>query len=155
MHDIIWIHMTWCTLSKISHHAVTFTHTLLMSSHPAYLSSHPLLLSYYLQCIDYSTSATCVIWKSLHVWHHMNSMWYHNQSLRHRKTVLMTSLPHNSWHHTHCIWHDIHSTCDIIATVTMTRHLICFWHYTQGICHLTCWMNHNTTVFDMTLNVYL
>ena len=121
MHEIIWIHTTSYTLSKISHHAVTFTHTLLMSSHPAYLSLHPLSLIYYLQCIDYSTSATCVVSNPLHIWHHRKSMWHHNQSLWHRKTVLMTSLPHNSWSHTHCILHDIHSTCHITATVTMTN----------------------------------
>ena len=29
----------------------------------------------------------------------MNSMWHHNISLRHHKTVFMTSQPHYSWHH--------------------------------------------------------
>ena len=53
-------------------------------------------------------------------------MWHHNCSLWHHKTVFMTSHPHSSWHHTHCIQHDIHSTCDITATVTMTRHLLYF-----------------------------
>ena len=118
--------MTSRALSKISHHAVTFTHTVLMSSHSAYLSSLPLQLSYYLQCIDCSTTATCVISNPLHIWHHMNCMGHHIQSLWYHKTVLMISLPHNSWHHTHCIWHDINSTCDITATVTMTRHLLVF-----------------------------
>ena len=156
MHDIIWIHMTSCTFSKLSHHAVTFTHTLLMSSHPAYLSSHAVQLSYYLQCIDFSTFATCVVSNPLHAWHHMNSMWYHNKSLWHRKTLLMTSPPHISWHHTHCRLQDIHSICDIKATVTMTRNLLCFSHCTHGIWHLTCWMKDNTmTVSDMMLNVSL
>ena len=53
-------------------------------------------------------------------------MWHHNCSLWHHETVFMTSHPHSSWHHTHCIQHDIHSTCDITATVTMTRHLLYF-----------------------------
>ena len=62
----------------------------------------------------------------------------------------------------HCI-HDITSTAhdityillvNIRATVTMTRHLLCFWHYTQCIWHLTWWMNGNTTtVSDMIPNV--
>ena len=54
-----------------------------------------------------------------------------------------------------CI-HDITSTLyfDITAIVTMTRHLLCFWHYNQCIWHLTCWMNENTTtVSDMIPNV--
>ena len=50
----------------------------------------------------------------------------------------------------HCIWHDIHSTCHITNSITMTRHLLYFWHYTQCIWHLTWWMNDNAmTVSDM------
>ena len=69
-------------------------------------------------------------------------------------TLFMTSLTHYSWHHNRYIWHHIHSICDITATVTMTRHLLCFLHYTQCIWHLTWWMNDNTTtVSDMIPNV--
>ena len=154
MCDIIWIHMTSHPLFKISFRAMTFTHTVFMSSHPGYLSSHPLYLSYYLQCIDYRTSAICVISNPLYVWHHMNSMWHHNHTLWCHKTVFITSYPHYSWRHTHCIWQHIHSTCDTTATVTMARQLVCFWHYTQCIRHLTWWMNYNTTnVSDMIPNV--
>ena len=53
-------------------------------------------------------------------------MFHHNHSLWHQKTVFMTSHPHYSWHHTHCIWYDIHSSCDITPTVTMRKHLLCF-----------------------------
>ena len=150
MYDIIWIHMSSHPLFMISHHAMTFTHTVLMPSQPGYLSSHPLLQSYYLQCIDYSTLVICVISNPLYVWQHMNSMWHHKNCLWHHKTVFLTSHPHYSWHHTHCIRHDIHSTCDITATVTMTRHLICFWNCSLCIWHLTWWMNDNTMmVSDM------
>ena len=62
----------------------------------------------------------------------------------------MTSHPLNSWHHTHCIWDNIHSSYDITATVYMTRHLLCSWHLSQYIWHLTWFMNDNTTpVFDV------
>ena len=67
---------------------------------------------------------------------------------------IMTSRPHYSWHYTNCIQNDIHSSCDITATVTMTRptmflklysvyktsHMVnewqhdCIWHDTQCIC---------------------
>ena len=93
--------------------------------------------------------------KPLYVWHHMNSMWHHNLSLWHNKTVFITPRLPYSWHQTHCIPHDIHSTCDITATVTMTRPTMfltlytgymisymvnewqqndCIWHDTQCIC---------------------
>ena len=95
-------------------------------------------------------SAICVISNTLYVWHNMNSMCHHNHSFWHEKTLFMTSHPHYSWHHTHCIRHDIHSTCDITATVTMTRHLLCFWHYSQCIWHLIFGMFDNIlTVSDM------
>ena len=126
-----------------------------MKSHPLHVWHHRHFIWHHIHtCCQHTI--VCMSWHTLCLWHHMNSMWHHNQSLRHHKTVFMTLLPNNSWLHTHCIWHDIHSTCDVRATVTMTRHLICFWHYTQGIRHLTCWMNHNTTtVSDMILNVSL
>ena len=95
-----------------------------------------------------------VWYQILYVWHHMNSMWHHKQCFWHQKTVFMTSHPHYSWIQTHCIRHDIHYTCDITATVTMTRHLQCFWHDTQCIWDLTRWMNDNTTtVPDMIPNI--
>ena len=134
--------------------------TMLWYSHTLYSYHHTqdtcdcIHCSYYLQCIDYSTSVICVISNPLYVWHHMNSMWHQKISLWHRKAVFMTSHPHYSWHHTHYIRNDIHSTCDITATITMKRHLLCFWHYTHCIWHLTQWMNDNTTtVSDMIPNV--
>ena len=40
------------------------------------------------------------------------------------------------------------------SPVTIKRLLLCFWHYTQCIWHLTWWMNDNTTtVSDMIPNV--
>ena len=91
--------------------------------------------------------------KPLYVWH-MNSMWYHNHYYWHQKTVFMTSHPQCSWIQSHCIRHDIHYTCDITATVTMTRHLQYFWHGTQCIWDLNRWMNGNTmTVSVMIPNV--
>ena len=40
------------------------------------------------------------------------------------------------------------------SPVTMERHQLCFWHYTQCIWHLTWWMNDNaTTVSDIIPNV--
>ena len=48
------------------------------------------------------------------------------------------------------MWDHVHSTCDITATVYMTRHLLCLWHHSQYIWHLTWCMNDNTTtVFDV------
>ena len=92
--------------------------------------------------------------KPLYIWHHMISLWYHNNFYWLQKTVFMTSYPQYSWIQTHCIRHDTHYTCDITATVTMTRHLQCFWHGTQCIWDLTCWMNDNTTtVSDMIPNL--
>ena len=46
----------------------------------------------------------------------MNSMWHHNHSFWHQKTVFMTSHTHYSWVQNHCI-HVIHYICDITATV--------------------------------------
>ena len=70
------------------------------------------------------------------------------------KAVFMTSHPEYSWLQTHRIRHDMHNTCDITATVTMTRHLQCFWHDTQCIWDLTRWLNGNTmTISDMIPNV--
>ena len=92
--------------------------------------------------------------KPLYIWHHMNSMWHLNHSFWHQKTVFMTSHPYYSLLQTHCIRHAIHYTCDITATVTMTRHLLCFWHDPQRIWDLTRWMNDKTTtVSDMITNV--
>ena len=65
--------------------------------------------------------------KPLYVWHHMKSRWHHNHSFWHQKTVFITSYPYYSWIQTQCIRHDIHYNCDITATVTMTRHLLCFY----------------------------
>ena len=112
----------------ISHHGMNFTHTVFMSSRLGYLSSHPLQLSYDLQCIEYTTSAICVISKPLYVWQHMNSMWHHNNSLRHHKTLFMTPQPHYSWHHLHCIWHHIHFTCDLTA--------LWLWKNTYTVLHI-------------------
>ena len=53
----------------------------------------------------------------------------------------MTSHPLYSWQHTHSIWHHIPYTCDITATVSMRRQLLCLWHHTQYIWHLTGCMN--------------
>ena len=92
--------------------------------------------------------------KPLYVWHHMYSVWYHNHFYWHQRLY--------SWHHIHnipeyrtdCIRHDIHYTCDIAATVTMTSHLQSFWHDPQCIWDLTRWKNDNTTtVSDMIPNV--
>ena len=76
----------------------------------------------------------------LYVWHHINYIWHHNHSLWHHKNLSITSHPHYSWHHTHCIWHYIYSTCDITATVNVTRHLLCFWHYTVYMISHGEWM---------------
>ena len=35
--------------------------------------------------------------KPLYIWHHMNSMWYHNHFYWHQRTVFMTSYPQYSW----------------------------------------------------------
>ena len=80
-------------------------------------------------------------------------MWHHNQSLWHHKTVCMTSHPHYSWHHTHCIWNTLylwlHRQCNYDKTPTMfltysvymTSHMVnewqhkdCIWHDTHFIC---------------------
>ena len=111
--------------------------------------AEPLLTVYWLDHV----CNMCGI-KPLYVWHHKNSMWYHN----HFYDIKIL----HSWHHIHnipeyrtdCIRHYIHYTCYITATVTMTRHLQCFWHDIQCIWDLTLWMNDNTTtVSDMTPNV--
>ena len=111
-YEYIWhhIHSWWY------HTTVWPSHTLHSCYHNrGYLSSHPLQLSYYLECIEYTKTAICVISNPLYVWHHMNSMWLHNIPLRHHKSVFMTSQTHYPWHHPHCIWHHIHSTCDLTA----------------------------------------
>ena len=68
-----------------------------------------------------------------------------------------------SCHHIHnipeyrtdCIRHNIHYSCDITATVTMTRHLQYFWHDPQCIWGLTRWMNDNTTTVSDMIQMYL
>ena len=35
--------------------------------------------------------------KLLYIWHHINSMWYHNHFYWHQRTVFMTSHPQYSW----------------------------------------------------------
>ena len=45
-------------------------------------------------------------------------------------------------------------TCNITATLSMRRQLLCLWHHTQYIWHLTWCMNDKTTtVSDITLTV--
>ena len=156
MHDIMWIHMTSHPLFMISHHAMTFTYTLFMWSYPGYLSLHPLQLSYYLQFIDYSMSAICVI--SNHYIYMTSYEFYvtsqpffltSKDGIHDITSILFLTTDH-------CIRHAIHYTCDITATVTMTRHLLCFWHDTQCIWDLTQWMSVNTmAVSDMIPNVSL
>ena len=41
----------------------------------------------------------------------------------------MMSHPLYSWQHTHSLWHHILYTCDITATVSMTRHPLYLWHH--------------------------
>ena len=67
-----------------------------------------------------------------------------------------------TWHHIHTIpditptvYDNTHSNFDITATVTMTRHLLCFWHYTQCIRHLTLWKNDNTANVSDVIPMYL
>ena len=68
-----------------------------------------------------------------------------------------------SWHHIHnipeyrtnCIRHNIHYTCHITATVTMTRHLLCFWHDTQCIWDRTRWMNDKQRLYLTWYPMYL
>ena len=120
----------------------------------------------------------------LNIWHHVKSIGHHTHSLWHHKNVFMTSHPLYSWHHTHCIWHHIHYTCDITATVSMTRHYvydtilsICdiwhgvwvttqplVWHHTHSICLIThTWLmipqtmsvwNHTHCMYDIIGMVY-
>ena len=102
-------------LFMISHHTMTFTNTLFMWSYPGYLSLHPLQLSYYLQFIDYSMSAICVIsnhyiydiiWilcdittilsdiKRRYSWHHIHTIPYYRPTVYDMPyTTLVTSLP--------------------------------------------------------------
>ena len=155
MHDNIRIHMTSCTLSKISHHAVTFTHTVLMSSH-----QHTF---HRIHCGWAITYSVLIIAHLQHVWYETHYMYDIIWILCDITTNLYDIARLYSWYQFHTI-HDItptvydmiYTTCDITASLTMTRHLLYFWHYTQGIWHLTCWMNDNTTtVSDMILNVSL
>ena len=153
MHDIMWIHMT--------SHPLLWYHTTLWLSHTLYSCHHTqdtchrihcswaftynILIRGRLQYVWYQTTLYDIIWilcditttftdiKRLHSWHHI-----HN-------------IPE---YRTDCIRHNIHYTCDITATVTMTRHLQYFWHDTQCIWDLSRWMNDNTTtVSDMIPNV--
>ena len=58
----------------------------------AYTVAELLLTVYWLELI----CNICHI-KPLYVWHHMNSMWYHNHFYWHQKTVFVTSHPQYSW----------------------------------------------------------
>ena len=61
-------------------------------------------------------------------------------------TLFMISTPLYMTSHTLYLWPQ--------SPVTMKTYLLCFWHYTQCIRHLTWWMNDNvTTVSVMILNV--
>ena len=61
-------------------------------------------------------------------------------------TLLMTSPPLYMTSHTHHLWPH--------SPVTMKRHLLYFWYYTQCIWHLALWINENaTTVYDTIPNV--
>ena len=152
--------MTSC--EYIWHHIHSlWYHTRLWYSHTLYSCHHTQDNCHRIHCSWTITDSLLIIArlqyvdiKPLYVWHHMNSVWHQNHYFRHQKTVFMISPPHYSWIQTQCIWHDIHYNFDITATVTMTRHLLCFCHDTQCIWHLTRWMNDNTmTVSDMITNV--
>ena len=132
-------------------------HTMLWHSHTLYSCDHTQDTCHGIHCSWAITYSLLIIAHLQYVWSQttiymtsyefnvrsQHSFWYH-------KSVFMTSHPHYSWIQTHWIRHDIHYTFDITATLTRTRHLLCFWHYTQCIWHLTWWMNDNTTtVSDM------
>ena len=156
--------------------------TICMTSYELHMTSHPLfmillfMISHHTHCIHVITSSIPVIestvaapllivyWLS-HTYYMcdikpticMTSQEFYMTShslFMKSQYCIPTSHPLYSWQHTHSLWHHILYTCDITATVSMTRHLLCLWHHLQYIWHLTWCMNDNTImVSDITLNV--
>ena len=149
----MWIHM---------HHIHSlWYHTTLWHSHTLYSCHHTQDTCRRIHCswaITYSllisTSAICVI---------SNHYMYDIICILCDITTTFTDIKTlYSWHHIHnipeyrtdSIRHNILYTCDITATLTITRHLQYFWHDPQCIWDLTRWMNDNiTTASDMIPNV--
>ena len=124
------LHITSLPLFMLSYHAMT--------SHPLYSCYHTQDTCHRIHCSWTVTYSILIIPHLLYVWHetpymrvlyefyifYRNSILHHTHSLWHNNTVFMTSHPLYSWQHTHNIWHHILYTCDITATVSMTRHLL-------------------------------
>ena len=111
--------------------------------------ARPLLIVYWLSHTYY----ICDMKPTICI-HPRNSIWHHTHSLLHNNTVFMMSHPLYSWQHTYSICNHIPYSCQITATLSMTRHPLCLWHPAQYLWHLTWCMNDTTTtVCEITLTV--
>ena len=137
----------------ISHHAMT--------SHPLYSCHHTQYTCLCILCSCVINYCVLMIKHLLYVWHQTHYMyditWFsmtsHSLFTKSQyciddftSTLFMTA-PHSIWHH-------ILYTCDITATVSMTRHFLWLWHHTHYVGHLT-WCTHDgtTTVSEITLTL--
>ena len=145
----------WHHIHSLWYHTTLWHHThfihVITPREPVIASTvaGPLLIVYCLYHTYYmcDMKPTICMTSQVFIWHQTNSLWHNN-------TVFLTSHPLYSWECTHSISHHILYTCDITATVTMTRHLLCLWHHTQYIWHLPWCMNDNkTTVSGITFTV--
>ena len=137
-------------------------HTTLWHSHTLYSCHHTQDTCLLIQCCWVLTCSVLNIARLQYVFSQTHSMYDIIWILCDTTTSLYDITRLYTWHHIHTIA-DITPTVydmtytplvNITAIVTMTRHLLCFWHYTKCIRHLTWWMNDNTmTVSDMTPNV--
>ena len=147
------LHMTSHPQFRTSHHTMT--------SHPLYSCHHTQDTCHHIHCSWTITYGVLIIPHLLYVWQETHYM-YDIKGILYDTTLTLYDITIlYSWRHIHSI-HDSTPTlydiklytCDIKATVSMTRHLLCVWHHTQYIWHLPWCMNDNTTtVCDITLTV--
>ena len=127
-------------------HTVLWQHKHCVTSQPLCLTSLPLDLCHHTKCMYDITDTICMTSYEFYVT--SQQLFMTSQDCIHdiTSTLFMTSPPLNMTSHTLYLWPQ--------ATVTMTRHILYFWCYSQCIWHLTWWMNDNTaTVSDMIPNV--
>ena len=130
------------TICMTAHELHMTSHPLFMISHHS-MTSHPLYSCHHTQYIWDHIHSRCVTTHSVLIIPHLLYMWLQNHYMYDIIWTLCDITPTlyditrlDSWHYTHSIWHHIHYTCDITATVSMRRHLLFFWHHTQYIWHL-------------------
>ena len=91
-------------------------HTHFRNENTAPLSDIAPTVSMSLNCLHWRHTHFCMTTHPPSVWHHMDYIKHHNQSLCHHTTVLMTAQP--LYVKPHPVWgKHIHLTCDITATI--------------------------------------